>query len=177
MQKLILCKDEATLKCIPKKQRHKCIIFTDVAVVIEKKANNNPKEKQITKFISIGQLEAWRGFDLLIEAFYQATQINKNIQLEIIGDGYYKSHLEKLIEKKQMKNHISLSGRLKIEKYNKKMEECDVVVSPCLKEGAVTAAFDSIAYGKPLICIDTGGFTKYFDNDYAYVIERKRKKK
>ena len=31
-----------------------------------------------------------------------------------------------------------------------------------MKEGGVTLSFDSITYSKPLICIDTGGYTKSF---------------
>lgn len=31
-------------------------------------------------------------------------------------------------------------------------------------------SFDSMRYGKPLICVDTGGYTRYFNNDYAMVL-------
>ncbi len=53
------------------------------------------------------------------------------------------------------------------------MRVCDVVVIASLKEGAVTVSFDSMAEGKPLICIDTTGYTRYFSSEYAELIERK----
>jgi len=68
--------------------------------------------------------------------------------------------------------YVTLSGHVSLEGYYQKMANCDVVVNPSLKEGAVTLAFDSLSFGKPLICIETGGYTRYFKNDYAVVIPR-----
>ena len=48
----------------------------------------------------------------------------------------------------------------------------NVVVNASLKEGAVTVSFVSMAMGKPLICLDTTGYTRYFSNEYAVVIPR-----
>lgn len=42
------------------------------------------------------------------------------------------------------------------------MKKCDAVINASLKEGAVTVSFDSMALGKPLLCIDTTGYTRYF---------------
>ena len=50
------------------------------------------------------------------------------------------------------------------------MQKADVVVNPCLKEGSVTTSFDAMAMGKPLICLDTTGYTRYFSSDYAEII-------
>ena len=68
-------------------------------------------------------------------------------------------------------------GEVSMEKYKQLMRETDVVVNPCLKEGAVTTAFDSMALGKPLICIDTSGYTRYFSSEYAIVLPREHREK
>ena len=60
-----------------------------------------------------------------------------------------------------------------MERYQEYMRNCDVVVNASLKEGAVTVSFDSMAMGKPLICIDTTGYTRYFSPEYAEIIQRK----
>lgn len=36
----------------------------------------------------------------------------------------------------------------------------------------MTVSFDSMAMGKPLICIDTTGYTRYFSPEYAEIIQR-----
>ena len=51
-----------------------------------------------------------------------------------------------------------------------------MVVNASLKEGAVTVSFDSMAMGKPLICIDTTGYTRYFSPEYAEIIQRNDRK-
>ena len=56
------------------------------------------------------------------------------------------------------------------EEYYQMMADCDVVLNPALKEGAVTTAFDAMAFGRPLVCIDTGGYTRYFKDGYAEMI-------
>ena len=50
------------------------------------------------------------------------------------------------------------------------MIKSDIVVNSCLKEGAVTVSFDSVKYGKPLICINSGGFTRYFEEKGTAIV-------
>lgn len=168
---LMLCKTEAMRMAIPEKYRHKAVLFTDVAVEpqtsIPQMDNTENKELQ---YISVGRLDAWRGFDVLIESFSEALQVYPNMKLSILGEGTDRKRLESIIDKKQVQNNVSLLGNVSIAEYNKIISTCDVVVNSCLKEGAVTVSFDSMRYGKPLICVDSGGFTRYFSNDYAFVL-------
>lgn len=170
---IILCKSAYMYRNIPEKYREKAVIFTDVAV--DKDGNNeqtraHTQNKEI-KYFAAGKLDAWRGFDVLIEAFAKANV--QNAKLEIAGSGLDKKRLQKLIVKYNVSKNISLPGHLTKDEYAKKMTDADVIVNPALKEGGVTVAFDAIKYGKPLICVDTGGYTGCFDNDSAVILERK----
>jgi glycosyltransferase involved in cell wall biosynthesis len=172
---LVLCKTIATLNSIPKKYRSKAILFTDVAVDVIDTSSFPIRVKTINEpisYLAVGRLDAWRGFDLLIEAFALAIKKETNIKLEILGKGSDKQRLEFLIKKYHLENVIALTGQVSMQEYYRKMANCDVVVNPSLKEGAVTTAFDSMSFSKPLICIDTGGYTHYFKNTYAIVIPR-----
>ena len=60
--------------------------------------------------------------------------------------------------------------------YRQLMQEADVVVNPALKEAAVTVSFDSMTMGRPLICLDTTGYTRYFNSNYAIIIKPHSKK-
>ena len=51
----------------------------------------------ITRFIMVGRLEAWRGFDLAIEAMAIAVKENSKLHLDILGKG---------TEKEQILQHI-----------------------------------------------------------------------
>lgn len=170
---LILCKTEITRSLIPQKYANKTILFTDVAAEISstfhqiKKINNN-----ITEFITVGHLDAWRGFDLVIEAMAGTIVSNPNIHLTIVGNGPDKIRLERLIEKYSLEKFVTLTGKVSMEIYRELMAKADVVVNAALKEGAVTVSFDCMAMGKPLICLDTTGYTRYFVDDYAILIPR-----
>lgn len=171
---LILCKTDEMLNTVPMRYRGKAKLCTDVAVELKDSYTFRPNAKSDNEIqlLSVGRLDGWRGFDLLIEAFANVIAIDSNFRLTILGDGLEKVNLLNLIHKKGLSDKIKLKGNVPIDKYNDYIQNCDVVVNACLKEGAVTVSFDSMRYGKPLVCIDSGGFTKYFEADYAIVLPR-----
>ena len=170
---LMLCKTEITRDLIPAKHRERTVLFTDVAV--EKQpvitdTGNNPNDK--IEFITVGRLDAWRGFDLVIESFARVAKDNKNIHLSIVGKGADKQRLKGIAESLGVQEQVTFTGKVAMDEYYRLLAASDVVVNASLKEGAVTVSFDSMAMGKPLICLDTTGYTRYFSNDYAVVIPR-----
>lgn len=170
---LILCKTDITRLQIPAAYCDKAILFTDVAVG-EKSAKVVVRgTNRRTEFVTVGRLDAWRGFDLAIEAMALAVKKNENIHLTIIGKGADEERLTRLIEKHGLGGHITMAGKVDMNTYFEYMRKSDAVINASLKEGAVTVSFDSMAMGKPLLCIDTTGYTRYFSSDYAIVVERK----
>lgn len=178
---LILCKSYNMQNAVPEKYRDKAILFTDVAVEMRQDLGMPksilPNENNKTKYIVAGKMDAWRGFDLVVKAFAEAVKENSNIELEILGKGNDFERIKKLINKLEMREYITMSGEVSMDEYLSKMREVDVVMNPSLKEGAVTVSFDSMAFKKPLVCVDTGGYTRYFNNDYAVVIPREGREK
>ena len=83
---LILCKTEITRNRVPQKYVDKAILFTDVATDISNTSRLSRKENDIIEFITIGHLDAWRGFDLTIEAMAKAIKENAHIHLTIVGE-------------------------------------------------------------------------------------------
>lgn len=170
---LILCKTEITRDLLPAKYRDKSVLFTDVAVeksehaVTARNTDNNTIE-----FITVGRLDAWRGFDLVIESFARATTNDKRMHLTIVGKGSDKARLAGLAERLGLQEQVTFTGKVAMDEYYRLLANADVVVNASLKEGAVTVSFDTMAMGKPLICIDTTGYTRYFSNEYAVVIPR-----
>ena len=170
---LILCKTEITRDLIPAKYRDKSVLFTDVAVEMsEHSATVQNKESNRIDFITVGRLDAWRGFDLVIESFACVAKDDKRMHLTIVGKGSDKARLIQLVERYGLQEQVTFTGKVSMEQYNKLLAGADIVVNASLKEGAVTVSFDSMAMGKPLICIDTTGYTRYFSNEYAVVIPR-----
>lgn len=174
---IMLCKTEITRDLIPAKYRDKSVLFTDVAVEkSEHSATVQNKESNRIDFITVGRLDAWRGFDLVIESFACVAKDDKRMHLTIVGKGSDKARLIQLVERYGLQEQVTFTGKVSMEQYNKLLAGADVVVNASLKEGAVTVSFDSMAMGKPLICIDTTGYTRYFSNEYAVVIPRTSRK-
>lgn len=175
---LILCKTEFTRDRIPQCYRHKGILFTDVAVEPSKVKQLTTAEQATTtrtNFVSIGRLDAWRGFDLAIEAMAIAVKRNSAIHLTIVGHGIDLPRLEQLVQRLGLEQHVTFAGQVPMTAYYVYMHQSDAVINASLKEGAVTVSFDSMAMGKPLLCIDTTGYTRYFSNDYAIVVPREER--
>ncbi len=171
---LILCKTEDTLNKLPDSARKNALLFTDVAtdntLISDNTAN---KADNILDCIVVGRLDAWRGFDLAILAVNEALKQNPDIRLTIIGKGKDRERLETIVRQLGLDNKIIFTGGVSAQKYTKLMQQADIVLNPSLKEGAVTVSFDAMAMGKPLIAIDTGGYTRYFKPDYSVVIARR----
>ena len=170
---LILCKTEITRNLVPAKYRERAVLFTDVAV--EKKTTTNTtnsNSRDTIEFITVGRLDAWRGFDLVIESFARVAKENKNMSLTIVGKGADKMRLQGIVEQLGLREQVTFAGKVSMEEYYKRLAAADIVVNASLKEGAVTVSFDTMAMGKPLICLDTTGYTRYFSNEYAVVIPR-----
>lgn len=169
---LILAKTEAQHLNLPERYRGKSILFTDVGVEINEidKSQFVSEQEDVIKYLVVGKLDPWRGFDVLIEAFSEAAKINARICLQIVGKGADGRRLKRLIASKRMEQNIHMLGKVSVNTYKDLMRKADVVVNPSLKEGAVTTVFDALAMGKPLLCADTQGYTRCFNNAYAVII-------
>ncbi|MBL7473740.1 glycosyltransferase family 4 protein [Robertkochia sediminum] len=169
---LILCKTRRTKESIPSKHQGKAEVCTDVAVELQDACTLSGKvtfDKKV-KYLAVGRLDPWRGFDLIIEAFKEVVAYSSDVHLEILGKGSDQQRLEALIAKHGLQDHVTLTGQVAMEAYKQKLAESDVILNPALKEGAVTVSFDSMAFKKPLICVDTGGYTRYFENGEGIVL-------
>ena len=173
--KIILCKSHSMREAINEKYRSKAVLMTDVAVEakhIEDYHRQRGENDRDVRYLMVGRLDAWRGFDLAIEAMAKAVREQQNIKLDILGKGSDKERILSLIDQFGLQKHVTLHGNVPMDTYLQMMADCDVVLNPCLKEGAVTTAFDAMTFGRPLIGIDTGGYTRYFNDQYAILIKR-----
>lgn len=170
---LILCKTEATMQLLPEESRERAILFTDVATESNVTAVTLPDRRGgILRCIAVGRLDAWRGFDIAIEALAMARSGGADITLTIVGKGLDRERLEALARDMGVSEAVTFTGAVSGEEYRRLMAESDIVLNPSLKEGAVTVSFDAMAMGRPLVALDTGGYTRYFKPEYSVVIPR-----
>jgi hypothetical protein len=147
--------------------------MTDVAADIADMSQSVAHQSQDgLRLLCVGRLDAWRGFDLAIEAVAELREAGLPVHLDILGKGPDKPRLKKLITSLSLGDIVSLCGEVSSEDYRRYLSDADIVLNPSLKEGAVTVSFDTMAAGKPLVALDTTGYTRYFRPEYAAVIPR-----
>lgn len=169
---LILCKTGYTQEKIPASHRGKSVLMTDVAIedMHSKILPIDKKNKDVT-FLCVGRLQPWRGFDICLESFAFAYKTHPNIHLNIIGGGSYKYTLIQKAIALGLSEAVTFLDTVSKEEYERYLASSDVILNPALKEGGVTFSFDALSMGKPVVCLDTSGYTNHFDNTHSCVIK------
>ena len=100
------------------------------------------KEKKYVLYV--GNLVPIKGVSSLINAF---KDVDKNAELNIIGDGVLLSVLKQKVESLGLKNRINFVGRVNHEEIPYWMNSSDVLCLPSINEGCPNVVLESLACG------------------------------
>lgn len=152
-------------------QRMRCLGTSNVKVVpavglpeaeIEALGRLSSPPAEPIRFISIGRLLHWKGFQLGLRAFAQAKRSAGNtamakVEYWIIGDGQHQNRLEALVRELEIENDVCFWGALPRSETLKKLAEGHVLVHPSLHDSGGWVCLEMMAAGRPVICLDLGG--------------------
>ncbi|MCK6419169.1 MAG: glycosyltransferase, partial [Alphaproteobacteria bacterium] len=115
-------------------------------------------DRSVIRFLCVGRLDHEKGFDRVIQALGQVT-LPYRWRLDIIGKGRERKHLERLIEKYNLKGKVFLRG------YHASpwpmMKQADILLLPSRSEGMPNVALEALACGLPVLAVaDAGGITE-----------------
>ena len=108
-----------------------------------------------SRFISMGRMLHWKGFDLGIEAFARANI--PDAEYWIIGDGSELERLKRLAAGLGVADRVKFLGKLDHDATLAKLGECDVLVHPSLHESGGLVCLEGMAARRPILCLDVGG--------------------
>ncbi len=113
----------------------------------------NPQENN-GKFIwiSIGRLIPQKGYEILLQAFYELKKIHLNIQLRIIGEGPIRNELELLIKKFHLEDEVILEGNKPLGWKN--LYDANAFVLSSVSEGFSGALVEALITGIPIVASD-----------------------
>lgn len=115
--------------------------------------NTNYKySDKILKFVTLGRLEKQKNHIGLIDAFYQAFQVNSDISLDIYGSGILKDELQKKIESLNLQNIVNLKGRT--EDVAGTLMNYHAFIMSSNYEGMPNALMEAMCAGLPCISTD-----------------------
>jgi phosphatidyl-myo-inositol dimannoside synthase len=102
--------------------------FSPQADATQRRTELGLEDKKI--IISVGRLVHRKGQDKLIEAFPTIVREIPNAHLLIVGEGPYRAHLEKLVEKLSLKANVTFVGRIFYDDLPSYLSASDVFVMP-----------------------------------------------
>ncbi len=102
--------------------------FSPKADATQRRTELGLEDKKI--IISVGRLVHRKGQDKLIEAFPTIVREIPNAHLLIVGEGPYRAHLEKLVEKLSLKENVTFVGRIFYNDLPSYLSASDVFVMP-----------------------------------------------
>lgn len=125
------------------------------AAEIETLTTHASLSQRPVRFISVGRLLHWKGFDLGLQAFAQAKLAPA--EYWIIGDGPEQARLEALADQLGIAHQVKFWQKLPRPEILQRLGECLALVHPSLHDSGGLVCLEAMAAGCPVICLDLGG--------------------
>lgn len=140
---------------------------------ISEKTETRPKNSDdLFRIVSVGTLTPRKGFHILIEALsLLSKELQKKIQLTIVGNGIMKKELETLIKEKGLGESVFLAGYLKDP--SPVLKESDLFALVSENEGISNALLEAMIMGLPVITTVSGGTAEFMtDRQNGCLVKR-----
>lgn len=110
-------------------------------------------------FLYVGDLIPIKSPDLLLRAFaaFCSSNPDKNTRLEIVGTGYLRESLEKLVQNLLINDYVHFHGLLPATLVVEKMQQASCLVLSSKTETFGVVQTEAMACGLPVIATDCGG--------------------
>jgi len=127
-------------------------------------------ETDVFRFVCIGRLYEKKGYPELLQAFIKLSATYPNVELEILGEGDYRTEMEKTIHEAKLQNRVKLLGN--VPNAWKRMYESHCFVFPSRFEGFSGALVEAMMTGIPIIASDIPMNTEAVSNGETALVHR-----
>jgi glycosyltransferase involved in cell wall biosynthesis len=107
------------------------------------------------RFVSVGRLLHWKGFDLGIRAFAEAGL--PVAEYWLVGDGPERRRLEALADSLGISSKVRFTGSLPHQQTIDIIAKSCALIHPSLHDSGGFVCLEAMAARRPAICIDVGG--------------------
>jgi len=108
--------------------------------------------------LSVGRLEANKGFDGLAEALARArSKLGESWVWVLVGEGPERNRLEGLVKGLSISSSCRLVGRVSDEELAVLYDRANLFVHPTLYEGSSLVTLEAMAHRKPVVASRVGG--------------------
>ena len=111
------------------------------------------------RFLSIGRMISYKGFDLGLRAFTDALArdtdgVLDGARFEMIGEGMEREALERLVAELGLQEQVEFTGALALADVHTRLQQGHVLVHPSLHE---SGCLEAMASARPVVCLALGG--------------------
>ncbi|PWT79264.1 MAG: hypothetical protein C5B58_14010 [Acidobacteria bacterium] len=170
--KLIFLRTGASLVAVPPRYRNK--VHIDVGLGIEgttPESETAPRQPgESFRLFYAGRLLMWKGVHLAIRALASARAQNVDATLTIVGGGPARRHLEKLVRRLGISDHVTWRGGVSHQELLGMYGANHALLFPSLRDPGGTVILEAWAHGLPVICLGLGGPGKMVDPTCGRVV-------
>ncbi|HAT4143108.1 TPA: glycosyltransferase [Clostridium perfringens] len=117
---------------------------------------------------TVGRLTKAKGYDMAIQCCEKLLKRSLNFKWIVIGEGYERENIEKIINEKNLKENFILLGS-KSNPYPY-IKSCDIYVQPSIWEGFGITVSEAKILNKPIVVSDIPEFIEQIENNKTGVI-------
>lgn len=159
-------------RMIPELADRFCLFYNIVdnkSIISKAKESELKKKEDEITIVSIGRLDPQKGFDIGIRAVQLLYEQGYPVKWYIIGEGWQREELEKIIrQNKAASECVELVGQ-KINPYPY-IDMCDIYFQPSRHEGYCIALAEARAFCKPIVAADFAGAREQLINRKTGII-------
>lgn len=114
--------------------------------------SRNYCQNRVITFISVGRIDHWKGFDLMVAAIDAMDEdIRSQCKFVIIGDGDKKKSIEAYVLEKELTHCINFTGSVSFNKMRDLYLKADVAVITTRADYRSLVGFEALSCGLPII--------------------------
>jgi teichuronic acid biosynthesis glycosyltransferase TuaC len=123
--------------------------------------------------ISVGSLIESKGHHLLIASVEKLAHQYPSLRLYIVGEGVYRSELEKLVNELKLQDRVHLMGTRRNDELSAWFSAADLSCLLSSREGWPNVVSESLACGTPVVATKAGGIPEIIVSpDMGILVER-----
>jgi glycosyltransferase involved in cell wall biosynthesis len=122
--------------------------------------------KEDNLILFVGNLVKEKGIDLLLSAFKECKRKVKDLKLLIVGEGYMKDYLKRMLKTLDLVNDVKLTGRLSHDDLRVIYNKATITVLPSKREALPIVLLESMACGTPVIATINEGSMEIVSHGY-----------
>ena len=132
-------------------------------------AKDSRMNSETTRLLVVSRLVSQKNIDLIIKAIKRIE--DKNILLNIVGDGPEVNNLKNLVKEKSLNKRVSFIGKIKNSELHNYLEDADIFIQASNYEGLPHSILEAINYEIPILSTEVGGCSAILNKgERGYII-------